>query len=52
MYYNYIMSREFRNTNYENYLKDKNKILHFHSKEYIVLRDQSSNQDNIYIYNR
>lgn len=34
MYYNYIMSREFRNTNYENYLKDKNKILHFHSKEY------------------
>ena len=34
MYYNYIMGREFRNTNYENYLKDKNKTLHFDSKEY------------------
>ncbi len=34
MYYNYIMGREFRNTNYENYLKMKNKTLYLDSKEY------------------
>ncbi len=34
MDYNYIMGREYRNTNYENYLKDENKTLSVDSKEY------------------